>query len=245
MQYDDSDRGVGSWRKAVRLTVRSSAPQASTREARVLLWPIYAELDLATAVFDAALPLAFPLRLPYMPRHSTGGFYAAPAQGSAPVARFASPFSIRRGSTGQGQAPWLCQISPCASCSSWARISATSRTAGTRRWRATSTARENSIHIIDLAQTVPLLHQALKAVSDTVSKGGRVLFVGTKRQASDEIASAAKRSAQYFVNARWLGGMLTNWKTISASISRSAQARRAVRRGREGPHQERAPHDVA
>ena len=78
----------------------------------------------------------------------------------------------------------------------------------------------NSIHIIDLAQTVPLFHQALKAVSDTVAKGGRVLFVGTKRQAADEIASAAKRSAQYFVNARWLGGMLTNWKTISASISR-------------------------
>jgi len=78
----------------------------------------------------------------------------------------------------------------------------------------------NSIHIIDLAQTVPLLHQALKAVSDTVSKGGRILFVGTKRQASEEIAAAAKRSAQYFVNARWLGGMLTNWKTISASISR-------------------------
>ena len=78
----------------------------------------------------------------------------------------------------------------------------------------------NSIHIIDLAQTVPLLHQALKTVSDTVAKGGRVLFVGTKRQAADEIAAAAKRSAQYFVNARWLGGMLTNWKTISASISR-------------------------
>jgi len=78
----------------------------------------------------------------------------------------------------------------------------------------------NSIHIIDLAQTVPLLHQALKAVSDVVAKGGRVLFVGTKRQASDEIATAAKRSAQYFVNSRWLGGTLTNWKTISASISR-------------------------
>jgi small subunit ribosomal protein S2 len=78
----------------------------------------------------------------------------------------------------------------------------------------------NNIHIIDLAQTVPLLHQALKAVSDTVAKGGRVLFVGTKRQASDAIAEAAKRSAQYYINARWLGGMLTNWKTISASISR-------------------------
>src|ERR1700683_938139 len=78
----------------------------------------------------------------------------------------------------------------------------------------------NSIHIIDLAQTLPLLHRALQTVSDTVAKGGRVLFVGTKRQASDAIAEAAKRSAQYFVNARWLGGMLTNWKTISASISR-------------------------
>ncbi len=78
----------------------------------------------------------------------------------------------------------------------------------------------NNIHIIDLAQTVPLLHQALKAVSDTVAKGGRVLFVGTKRQASDLIADSAKRSAQYYINSRWLGGMLTNWKTISGSISR-------------------------
>ena len=78
----------------------------------------------------------------------------------------------------------------------------------------------NNIHIIDLAQTVPLLHQALKAVSDTVAKGGRVLFVGTKRQAQDQIADAAKRSAQYYINARWLGGMLTNWKTISGSIQR-------------------------
>ncbi|MBO0734333.1 MAG: 30S ribosomal protein S2 [Methylocapsa sp.] len=78
----------------------------------------------------------------------------------------------------------------------------------------------NNIHIIDLAQTVPLLHQALKAVSDTVARGGRVLFVGTKRQAQEAIADAAKRSAQYFVNSRWLGGMLTNWKTVSASIQR-------------------------
>lgn len=78
----------------------------------------------------------------------------------------------------------------------------------------------NNIHIIDLAQTVPLLHQALKAVSDTVAKGGRVLLVGTKRQAQESIADAAKRSAQYYINSRWLGGMLTNWKTISASIQR-------------------------
>src|SRR5580693_3915002 len=78
----------------------------------------------------------------------------------------------------------------------------------------------NNIHIIDLAQTVPLLHQALKAISDTVARGGRVLFVGTKRQAQDAIADAAKKSAQYYINSRWLGGMLTNWKTISASIQR-------------------------
>ena len=78
----------------------------------------------------------------------------------------------------------------------------------------------NNIHIIDLAQTVPMLHQALQAVSDTVAKGGRILFIGTKRQAQDAIADAAKRCAQYYVNSRWLGGTLTNWKTISGSISR-------------------------
>lgn len=78
----------------------------------------------------------------------------------------------------------------------------------------------NNIHIIDLSQTVPLLHQALKAVSDTVAKGGRVLFVGTKRQASDIVSDSAKRCAQYYVNSRWLGGMMTNWKTISNSIQR-------------------------
>ncbi|WP_048646276.1 30S ribosomal protein S2 [Nitratireductor soli] len=78
----------------------------------------------------------------------------------------------------------------------------------------------NNVHIIDLSQTVPLMHQALKMVSDTVAKGGRILFVGTKRQGSDIVADAAKRSAQYYVNARWLGGMLTNWKTISNSIQR-------------------------
>ncbi len=78
----------------------------------------------------------------------------------------------------------------------------------------------NNIHILDLSQTVPLLHNALKIVSDTVARGGRVLFVGTKRQASDIIADAANRSAQYYVNARWLGGMMTNWKTISNSIQR-------------------------
>jgi small subunit ribosomal protein S2 len=78
----------------------------------------------------------------------------------------------------------------------------------------------NNIHIIDLAQSVPMLHRALQAVSDTVAKGGRILFVGTKRQAQDSVADAAKRCAQYYVNSRWLGGTLTNWKTISGSISR-------------------------
>src|SRR3981081_343913 len=78
----------------------------------------------------------------------------------------------------------------------------------------------NNIHILDLAQTVPMLHRALQAVSDPAAKGGRILFVGTKRQAQDSIADAAKRSAQYYVNSRWLGGTLTNWKTISQSINR-------------------------
>lgn len=81
----------------------------------------------------------------------------------------------------------------------------------------------NKIHIIDLAQTVPLLHQALVKISDTVANGGRVLFVGTKRQAAESIAESAKRSAQYFINHRWLGGTLTNWKTISQSIRRLRQ----------------------
>jgi small subunit ribosomal protein S2 len=81
----------------------------------------------------------------------------------------------------------------------------------------------NGIHIIDLAQSVPLLHQALVAIRDTVTGGGRVLFVGTKRAASDAIADAAKKSAQYYINSRWLGGTLTNWKTISNSIKRLRQ----------------------
>src|ERR687887_374419 len=78
----------------------------------------------------------------------------------------------------------------------------------------------NGIHIIDLEQTVPMLDHAVKAVRDVAAAGGRVLFVGTKRAASDKIAEAAKRCGQYYVNHRWLGGMLTNWKTISQSIKR-------------------------
>jgi len=78
----------------------------------------------------------------------------------------------------------------------------------------------NDIHIMDLTQTVPLLHQALVALRDVAASGGRILFVGTKRQASDPVAAAAKRCAQYYVNHRWLGGTLTNWQTISNSIRR-------------------------
>ena len=78
----------------------------------------------------------------------------------------------------------------------------------------------NGVHIIDLSQTVPLFARALDFVQATVRAGGKVLFVGTKRQAQEPIAEAARRSGQHFVNHRWLGGMLTNWKTISQSIKR-------------------------
>ncbi|MCD2324835.1 30S ribosomal protein S2 [Sphingomonas sp. IC-56] len=78
----------------------------------------------------------------------------------------------------------------------------------------------NGVHIIDLSQTVPLFARALEFVSSTVASGGKVLFVGTKRQAQEPIADAARRAGQHFVNHRWLGGMLTNWKTISNSIKR-------------------------
>src|SRR5215203_3788292 len=78
----------------------------------------------------------------------------------------------------------------------------------------------NGVHIIDLSQTVPLFSRALDFVTQTVQRGGKVLFVGTKRQAQDAVAEAARSSNQHFVNHRWLGGMLTNWKTISNSIKR-------------------------
>jgi small subunit ribosomal protein S2 len=81
----------------------------------------------------------------------------------------------------------------------------------------------NQVHIIDLQQTVPLLDRALRAIRDVVAAGGRVLFVGTKRAAADYVADAAKRCGQYYVNHRWLGGMLTNWKTITGSIKRLRQ----------------------
>ena len=78
----------------------------------------------------------------------------------------------------------------------------------------------NGVHIIDLTKTVPLLEQALQQVRQVVSNGGRVLFVGTKAAAAERIADSAKRCGQYYVNHRWLGGMITNWQTISASIKR-------------------------
>ncbi len=92
----------------------------------------------------------------------------------------------------------------------------------------------NGIHILDLTQTVPLLDQALSAARETVAKGGRVLFVGTKRQAQRAVADAAERSAQYYMNHRWLGGTLTNWKTVSASIQRLAQYDERLGEGAEG-----------
>jgi small subunit ribosomal protein S2 len=94
----------------------------------------------------------------------------------------------------------------------------------TRRWNPKMQSYlfgvRNGVHIIDLEQTVPMMQRALQTVRDTAASGGRVLFVGTKRQAQEKIAEAAKRCGQYYVNHRWLGGMLTNWKTITQSIKR-------------------------
>ncbi|MEX0287011.1 MAG: 30S ribosomal protein S2 [Paracoccaceae bacterium] len=92
----------------------------------------------------------------------------------------------------------------------------------------------NGIHIVDLTQTVPMLDQALQVIRETVAKGGRVLFVGTKRQAAAPIADAAEKSAQYYMNHRWLGGTLTNWKTVSQSIGRLRQIDEAMESGAEG-----------
>ena len=94
----------------------------------------------------------------------------------------------------------------------------------TRRWNPKMQPHlfgvRNNVHIIDLEQSVPMMQQALQAIRDVAAQGGRILFVGTKRQAQDKIADAAKRCGQYYVNHRWLGGMMTNWKTISQSIKR-------------------------
>ncbi len=92
----------------------------------------------------------------------------------------------------------------------------------------------SNIHIIDLSQTMPLMHQALVAVRDVAAKGGRVLFVGTKRQAADPVAQAATRCAQYYMNNRWLGGTLTNWRTVSGSIQRLRELEAIMDAGGEG-----------
>ncbi|MCC5984575.1 MAG: 30S ribosomal protein S2 [Rhodobacteraceae bacterium] len=92
----------------------------------------------------------------------------------------------------------------------------------------------NGIHIIDLTQTVPMLDAALNVVRETVAKGGRILFVGTKRQAQKPVAEAAERSAQYYMNHRWLGGTLTNWKTVSQSINRLRALDEQLDGGAEG-----------
>jgi small subunit ribosomal protein S2 len=91
-----------------------------------------------------------------------------------------------------------------------------------------------NIHIIDLSQTMPLLHQALVKVREVAASGGRVLFVGTKRQASEPVAVTAKRCAQYYVNHRWLGGTLTNWRTISGSIARLRELEAVLDGGESG-----------
>lgn len=92
----------------------------------------------------------------------------------------------------------------------------------------------SNIHIIDLSQTMPLFHQALVAVRDVAAKGGRVLFVGTKRQAAGPVAEAATRCAQYYMNNRWLGGTLTNWRTVSGSIARLRELEALLAGGGEG-----------
>ena len=108
----------------------------------------------------------------------------------------------------------------------------------TRRWNPQMApfiyGARNGIHILDLQQTVPLLSRALDVVRGTVANGGRVLLVGTKRQASEYVADAAKRCGQYYVNHRWLGGMLTNWKTINHSIKRLRQLEEILAEGGRG-----------
>ncbi|GAA6165306.1 30S ribosomal protein S2 [Pelagimonas sp. KU-00592-HH] len=92
----------------------------------------------------------------------------------------------------------------------------------------------NGIHIMDLTQTVPMLDAALNVIRETVAKGGRVLFVGTKRQAAAPVADAAEKCAQYYMNHRWLGGTLTNWKTVSQSINRLKEIDEKMASGAEG-----------
>src|ERR1700685_1079783 len=178
--------------------------------------------------------LAFPASLAYMPRHSTGGFYAAPDSRfrSGGEARFAShdPPRLNRTRISSMALPDFTMRQLLEAGAHFGHQS--------HRWNPKMGeyifGTRNNIHIIDLTQSVPMMHRALQAISDTVANGGRILFVGTKRQAQDAIADAAKRSAQYYVNSRWLGGMLTNWKTISASIQRLRKLDEALNSGAQG-----------
>lgn len=108
----------------------------------------------------------------------------------------------------------------------------------TRRWnpkmRQYIFGVRNGVHIVDLQQTTPMLGTALQGIRDIVANGGRVLFVGTKRQAQEKVAESAKRCGQYYVNHRWLGGMLTNWKTISGSINRLRELEEIAAKGHVG-----------
>lgn len=108
----------------------------------------------------------------------------------------------------------------------------------TRRWnpkmRPFIFGVRNGVHILDLQQTVPMLDQSLRIIRDIVAGGGRVLFVGTKRQAQEKIAESAKRSGQYYVNHRWLGGMMTNWKTVALSIARLKELEMIFSREKSG-----------
>lgn len=108
----------------------------------------------------------------------------------------------------------------------------------TRRWNPKMKpfifGTRNGVHIINLEQTVPMLYRALNAVRDVVAGGGRVLFVGTKRQAQEKVAEAASRCGQYYVNHRWLGGMMTNWRTVSNSIKRLRELETRLAEGAQG-----------
>ncbi|MBY0501409.1 MAG: 30S ribosomal protein S2 [Alphaproteobacteria bacterium] len=108
----------------------------------------------------------------------------------------------------------------------------------TRRWNPKMApylyGSRGGIHIIDLQQTVPMLHHGLQAIRDVVASGGRVLFVGTKRQASQKVKEAASLCGQFYVNHRWLGGMLTNWKTVSQSIKRLREVQDQLDQGAHG-----------
>jgi len=108
----------------------------------------------------------------------------------------------------------------------------------TRRWnpkmRPFIFGVRNGVHILDLQQTQPMLQTALTEIRNIVSKGGRILFVGTKRQAQETIAESAKRCGQYYVNHRWLGGMMTNWNTITSSINRLRDLDKILTGNQEG-----------